>query len=778
MDWKEILKSPLLFAMYILNYKPFRYQAEFLEDDGDRIIVVAGRQVGKTTMLAMKVIWEAFVKPKQTILVLAPTFRQSRIVFDRIREMIESSEFLKKYLVKMTMIEIRFKNGSVIHCLSAGRTGECYLPDTEVMVKDGWKRIDEVKDDDLVAQYDPDNNKIEFVKPEKIVSFNYNDYIVSGKNKEIDLGVTIGHRQLYKTSREMKGWKVRNWEEFIDSKGNYYFPKAGIVDGNSPDKFVFRGVKGRRCGRCKEDLVVDFEDYVKFMGIWIAEGFASKVKRKGRKDSYYYLVGISQIRSSKWRKDIEELLDKMNIHYQSKDDRLLITDIRLYEYLKQFGKARDKFIPDEIKNAKLEHRLLFVEWFAKGDGKIRDGKIKELHTYSKRLADDLQYILTISNVSVNISIYDDNGANHYVLYPRWKKDYGTFIGTDFKFERYNGKVYDLVVPSHWLFARRNGKVYVSSNTIRGYSSDLIVIDEAAFVPDEVFVAIEPSLAARQGKLILSGTPFGQRGYFWEIWKRSLNRKSKWHKYKISAKDSPLIDDEFLKEMKDTMSRVEYLQEFEAEFIASAGMFFDMGKVMDCASDYSYVIPKKKKDGRIWVMGVDIARLGTDETVYMLVEVKEDDDGDIDKAKVLWLETEEKSNLVNVAGKIIAYANEYDIDYVVVDETTLGSAVKDMLDESLDNVIGIVFSQKEKGEMYKNLRTLIEQKRLILNRGDDKFLYQFMNIGYEYSVNGMLKIVADGHDDYIDALALALRYNKENTKIGVFEEIVEWMDRGL
>jgi tRNA(Met) C34 N-acetyltransferase TmcA len=57
-------------------------------------------------------------------------------------------------------------------------------------------------------------------------------------------------------------------------------------------------------------------------------------------------------------------------------------------------------------------------------------------------------------------------------------------------------------------------------TIRGYSkADLIVIDEAARVPDELLVAARPMLAASKdnGRLIALSTPAGKRGWFFEAW---------------------------------------------------------------------------------------------------------------------------------------------------------------------------------------------------------------------------------------------------------------------
>ena len=46
-------------------------------------------------------------------------------------------------------------------------------------------------------------------------------------------------------------------------------------------------------------------------------------------------------------------------------------------------------------------------------------------------------------------------------------------------------------------------------TIRGYSHvSLLIIDEAARVPDDLYEAVRPMLAVSQGRLICLSTPWG------------------------------------------------------------------------------------------------------------------------------------------------------------------------------------------------------------------------------------------------------------------------------
>lgn len=122
-DLEKIIRSPTLFAINVLGIKPFDYQVRILEDDSSRMIIVGGRGIGKTTTLGMKALWNAFVKPNYEVLIVAPTLRQSKIMYDVIRKLIRRSDLIK-VKSKVTMHETRFDNDSVIRIAPIGDKGE------------------------------------------------------------------------------------------------------------------------------------------------------------------------------------------------------------------------------------------------------------------------------------------------------------------------------------------------------------------------------------------------------------------------------------------------------------------------------------------------------------------------------------------------------------------------------------------------------------------------------------------------------------------------------
>ncbi len=58
----------------------------------------------------------------------------------------------------------------------------------------------------------------------------------------------------------------------------------------------------------------------------------------------------------------------------------------------------------------------------------------------------------------------------------------------------------------------------SQESIVGYSAvDLLVIDEASRVSDDLYHYTKPMLATSRGRMVASSTPYGKRGWFFEQW---------------------------------------------------------------------------------------------------------------------------------------------------------------------------------------------------------------------------------------------------------------------
>ncbi len=110
----------------------------------------------------------------------------------------------------------------------------------------------------------------------------------------------------------------------------------------------------------------------------------------------------------------------------------------------------------------------------------------------------------------------------------------------------------------------------SEKTIRGFSGvDLLVLDEASRVADDLYHAVRPMLAVSGGALMMLSTPFGKRGVFYEAWTGGED----WDRYEVPASMVPRITAEFLQEERRSLPSWVYRQEYEVSFEEASDQVF-------------------------------------------------------------------------------------------------------------------------------------------------------------------------------------------------------------
>ena len=106
-------------------------------------------------------------------------------------------------------------------------------------------------------------------------------------------------------------------------------------------------------------------------------------------------------------------------------------------------------------------------------------------------------------------------------------------------------------------------------TTRGYSVDLLVVDEAAAVPDMDYHGILPALIATQGEQVLLSTPRGKRGFFHELW----HSGDDWQRVIVRSDEVGRIREEDLEVFRHTMPEQFFRQEFYCEWLDAEGGLF-------------------------------------------------------------------------------------------------------------------------------------------------------------------------------------------------------------
>ena len=119
-------------------------------------------------------------------------------------------------------------------------------------------------------------------------------------------------------------------------------------------------------------------------------------------------------------------------------------------------------------------------------------------------------------------------------------------------------------------------------TVRSFSSvRLIVVDEGAFVPDELYYSVRPMLAVSGGRLIALSTPHGNRGWYYEAW---MNGGDSWERHMVTAYECPRITPEFLEEERRALGEFWFSQEYECKFLDSESHAFTAADIQSAFED--------------------------------------------------------------------------------------------------------------------------------------------------------------------------------------------------
>lgn len=114
-------------------------------------------------------------------------------------------------------------------------------------------------------------------------------------------------------------------------------------------------------------------------------------------------------------------------------------------------------------------------------------------------------------------------------------------------------------------------------TIRSFSGvNLLIIDEAARVPDALYRSVRPMLAVSHGRLVALSTPFGQRGWFHAEW----TGDGPWRRFHVPWNLCPRITPDFIAEETRSLGSLWVDQEYNALFTVMEGLVYpDFGMAM-------------------------------------------------------------------------------------------------------------------------------------------------------------------------------------------------------
>lgn len=171
----------------------------------------------------------------------------------------------------------------------------------------------------------------------------------------------------------------------------------------------------------------------------------------------------------------------------------------------------------------------------------------------------------------------------------------------------------------------------SSSAIRGYSINLLFIDEAAFIDnwDDFFTSVLPTISSgSETKIALVSTPNGLN-HFYSIWINSIQKRNQYSYMQVDWTKVPGRDAKWKQETLAAMNFdiEKFAQEYECEFLGSSGTLIAGWKLKELIhlnpiSDKDGLTQyKKTEQNHVYMIICDVSRgKGLDYSAFQVINV--------------------------------------------------------------------------------------------------------------------------------------------------------------
>ena len=370
----------------------------------------------------------------------------------------------------------------------------CYSSDTEVMTNNGWKLIKNVDiNTDKIMSLNPKTNFIEMVKAVDFIESPVNGELMHFHSRNYDFCVTSNHKMLsyYKNGKgENKLMPLTNAE---DIKKTHLLPISGFKwEGKHQEYFILPQTTQCEQYSRREIIVppkkIPMNDWLEFFGFWLADGcYRDHINSFGKRD---YSISIKQnIENEDYVLDlIKRIGFKAEISGGSsgKNRNYNIYSKQLWEYLSQFGRSGEKYIPREFLDLDIDSLKALYKGYINRDGSLVSTGQTHFSTASEKLIENIQELIlkiygriSQTHKRVRKHSYDDNYGTSYEIFIKLNKNSYNFskYGIAEKVA-YKDNVYCLTLErNHVMLTRHNGIIGWCGNCFREYVAQLMEYDK-------------------------------------------------------------------------------------------------------------------------------------------------------------------------------------------------------------------------------------------------------------------------------------------------------------
>lgn len=317
----------------------------------------------------------------------------------------------------------------------------------------------------------------------------------------------------------------------------------------------------------------------------------------------------------------------------------------------------------------------------------------------------------------------------------------------------------------------------SSSAIRGESLSVLYIDEAAFIPkniwDEFYKSVYPTITSgTETKLLMTSTPYGLN-HFYKIWKESEHGRNSFARYGVDWTAIKERDEKWKqKEIENLGSERAFRQEHGCVFLGSADTLFELNTLQNLVWEppqienelgyRQYEAPQKDHQ---YIITVDTSRgLDLDYNAFTVVDVTQR------PYKVVATFYNNQINSLAYPDIVHYCCKFYNEAWLLVELNDNGETVANVMYSTIEypNLIpvisngrkgqvasftaqgrtnlGVRTSKATKGLGCSILKSLVEQEKLTFN--DENLINESINF---ISKKGSYEAADGEHDDLIMCL---------------------------
>jgi hypothetical protein len=710
-----------------------------------RISISSGHGIGKSATMSWLLLWYLFCFKDAQVPCTAPTSEQMYDVLwkevskwcSKMPKEVQAKYDITSNYVRITEApETWFARAKTARKESpealAGVHGDyvmmlideaCYDEETEILTDSGFKFFRDLSTGDKVLSQDSEG-RAQFVDIEKYHEYEGTRTMFNYESRGANFSVTGNHKMLYST-RKVEKLRLKEISE-LDRSGNVYFPRKVLFPTTGQGEMVIPSFETER--KKYPELRFGLKDWALLCAWYLSEGCIN--------NNGYVVITQSRLKNKKKCREIEDLLEKMDLDFKVYGNDFHINYRQIAQELKSYGDSfLTKRVPTYIKHS--AYADIFLDTFAKGDGYFRKNR-RIFYSSSKGMMSDIQEMLYLTGSAGTMKLrkkekkkwfkdhYIETQHPSYVVYERQPTGI-KFSGKNLVERAHVGKVYCVTTRYGNVFVRREGLCMWSGNS---------------GVPEEIFTVAEGALTNENILQIMISNPTRLDGFFFDSHHR--DRKN-WQNLSFDCLDSPVVDNSYVERIKDKYGedsdqfRVRVQGKFpkEDQIDAKGWSKLVLEKELDYALSH---IPEESYIGTR-TLGVDVARGGGCKNVWVLRTKN--------FAKVV--AKSEISDIMDVASQTILLAKEYRVHAfnVFIDDAGVGGGVTDRLHQLRFYAHGIQGASKpDDREMFMNKRAeMYWALKLWIQDGGKVDKYQLidwrelLDIRYKAGNNGKLKMMS-------------------------------------